>query len=257
MQLHPIPAFDDNYIWILEDGQRAWVVDPGDAQPVLDVLQQHQLTLQGILITHHHGDHTGGVNALMQRYPDAQVVGPARESLRFDYRAMAQDDTVDVLGVRFRTLDVPGHTAGHVAYFGHPEDQAPLLFCGDTLFYGGCGRLFEGTPAQMWASLQSLAALPLQSRVCCAHEYTLSNLRFAQAVEPHNAELNSTVEHCQALRAQNLPTVPSTLATELAVNPFMRCLHPDVIAAAQQHQANTPPQGETVLAALRAWKNNF
>jgi hydroxyacylglutathione hydrolase len=233
------------------------VVDPGDAQPVFSALQERHLTLSGILVTHHHGDHTGGVPALMQAYPQAQVVGPALETLRFECRRMAQGDTVDVLGVPFRTLDVPGHTAGHVAYFGQPPGQDPLLFCGDTLFFGGCGRLFEGTPAQMWASLQSFAALPGETQVCCAHEYTLSNLKFAQAVEPNNTELTATVALCQALRAQQLPTVPSSIATELAVNPFMRCLHPDVVAAAQTQQTDTPATGEAVLATLRAWKNNF
>jgi hydroxyacylglutathione hydrolase len=165
---------------------------------------------------------------------------------------------VDALGLGFDVIDVPGHTAGHIAYFSPQMDGAPLLFCGDTLFSGGCGRLFEGSPAQMLASLDALAALPGETRVCCAHEYTLSNLKFARAVEPGNADLLHYSSRCEALRAQGLPTLPSRIATERAINPFLRTRTPAVAAAAAGFDPTTPSQDAVaVLAALRAWKNEF
>lgn len=257
MQVHTLTAFDDNYIWMLEDGLHAWVVDPGDAQPVLRSLAQHQLTLSGILITHHHGDHTGGVAELQQAFPGLAIHGPANETLRFECQRMNHGDVVDVLGVKFETIDVPGHTAGHVAYFGQPEGHAPMLFCGDTLFSGGCGRVFEGTPSQMYASLSTLGALPITTQIFCAHEYTLANLRFAIAVEPNNSDLLAYVKRCQDAREHNQPTIPSTLATELAINPFLRCKQPEVIAAALHHQPDTAATPEAAFATLRAWKNTF
>mgnify|MGYP000479319354 CR=1 FL=1 len=192
MTLTPLPAFSDNYIWMLHDGSQAVVVDPGDAQPVTAALQQHGLQLAAILVTHHHPDHTGGVDTLRDA-TGAAVYGPARERMPEPITRLCGGDACEVLGLRFMVIDVPGHTAGHIAYFCDGVDGAPLLFCGDTLFSGGCGRLFEGTPAQMHASLSKLAALPADTRVCCTHEYTMSNLRFAAAVEPGNAELAITV----------------------------------------------------------------
>ena len=185
----PIPAFTDNYIWLLRDGRGAVVVDPGDAAPVLAYLAAHDLALTAILATHHHGDHVGGVTALLERFP-VPVFGPARERIPGRTNAVADGDRIVVPGLpgTLAVLDIPGHTAGHVAYFGE-IDGVPVLFCGDTLFAAGCGRLFEGTPAQMWASLSALAALPPATRVYCGHEYTLANLRFAQAVEPHNPDV--------------------------------------------------------------------
>ncbi len=253
--LHPIPAFDDNYLWLLHDGQRAWVVDPGDETPVLAHLQAHGLALAGILLTHHHADHTGGVDAL-RAATGAEVVGPAHEVLPEPVRRVADGDSVEVLGLRFEVLAVPGHTAGHVAYFCADAPGGPLLFSGDTLFSGGCGRLFEGTPAQMLASLDRLAALPADTRVCCAHEYTLSNLRFARAVEPDNAELAAYMRHCEALRARGEPTLPARLGTELQINPFLRSRQPAVATAVRQR---TPQAHDevAVFAALREWKNGF
>ena len=175
MNLLPLPAFTDNYIWMLHDGRQAAVVDPGDAAPVFQALERLGLRLQAILVTHHHPDHVGGVDALRDA-TGAVVYGPARERIPEPLVRLAQGDTVDVLGLRFTVIDVPGHTAGHIAYYAPDLDGAPLLFCGDTLFSGGCGRLFEGTPAQMLQSLDQLAALPGDTRVCCTHEYTLSNL---------------------------------------------------------------------------------
>ena len=189
LTLTPVPAFDDNYLWLLDNGREALVVDPGDAAPVLAALDARGLTLAGILLTHHHGDHVGGVDAL-RAHLRGPVYGPAGEKLPEPVARLRGGDVIELLGLRLAVLDVPGHTAGHIAYFAAVVPGGdPLLFCGDTLFSAGCGRLFEGTPAQMHASLQSLAALPGATRVCCAHEYTLSNLRFAREVDPGNAAL--------------------------------------------------------------------
>ncbi len=255
MNLLALSAFSDNYIWMLHDGRAALVVDPGDATPVLAALDSLGLSLQGILVTHHHSDHVGGLAALRPRL-QGPIYGPAREDIPAPYTPLHDGDQVELLGVRFEVIDVPGHTSGHIAYFQRQAEPAPLLFCGDTLFSGGCGRLFEGTPAQMHRSLQRLAALPGDTRVCCAHEYTLSNLRFAQAVEPHNDDLSAYVAHCQALRARQQPTLPGSIGQERLINPFLRCGEPAVVQAALSHGAASE-QGADVLAALRQWKNDF
>ena len=258
MTLVPLPAFADNYIWMLHDGSNAIVVDPGDAQPVFDALARHKLQLAAILVTHHHPDHTGGVAAL-HAATGAAVHGPARERIPEPFTPYSQGDIAEALGLRFEVIDVPGHTAGHIAYFlPAGEGRAPLLFCGDTLFSGGCGRLFEGTPAQMLASLDALAALPSDTRVCCAHEYTLANLRFAQAVEPGNADLTHYNAHCESLRAQGQPTLPSHLATERLINPFLRSREATVLRAVRNHAELSADAAEAdVFAALRQWKNDF
>jgi len=257
LQLLPLPALADNYIWLLHDGQAAWVVDPGDAAPVLACLKELALQLQGILLTHHHADHTGGVPALRQA-TGARVYGPAGEEMPEPLRRVAQGDSIEALGLRFEVLDVPGHTAGHVAYFASGLADGPLLFCGDTLFSGGCGRLFEGTPAQMLTSLDQLAGLPDDTRVCCAHEYTLSNLRFARTVEPGNAELAAYQARCEALRAAGQPTLPSQLALERTINPFLRVREPAVrTAVAAQSGGSDCGDAVTTLAALREWKNRY
>ena len=240
---------------MLHDGQSAWVVDPGDAQPVLDALAREDLQLQGILVTHHHADHTGGVDLLRER-TGASVFGPAREDVPEPLQRLQQGDQVRALGLQWEVIDVPGHTAGHIAFYCADVGGEPVLFCGDTLFSGGCGRLFEGTPAQMLASLSKLSALPANTRVCCTHEYTLSNLRFARAVEPANLALQNYQAHCEALRAQGKPTLPSTMATELAINPFLRSTEPALHASASAHDADMVAQ-EGVFATLRAWKNTF
>lgn len=253
----PLPAFSDNYIWMVHDGHEALVVDPGDAAPVHAALGSMRLSLQAILVTHHHGDHTGGVPALRDASA-AQVYGPARETIPQPSTALSDGDEVRALGLRLQVIDVPGHTAGHIAYYCEDIAGAPVLFCGDTLFSAGCGRLFEGTPAQMHASLARLAALPPQTRVCCAHEYTLSNLAFAQAVEPENAQIRQHLEDCQRLRAQDRPTLPSTIALERAINPFLRTAEAAVVRSACAHAPGTNPQDPVaVLAALRQWKNDF
>ncbi len=254
MTLLPLPAFDDNYIWMLHDGHQALVVDPGDEQPVLQALQSLGLQLQAILVTHHHADHVGGVDAL-RKATGAAVYGPAGETMPEPLQRLGEGDTLDVLGLRLTVLDVPGHTAGHIAYFGGGGDGAPLLFCGDTLFSGGCGRLFEGTPAQMLASLDKLASLPGNTQVCCAHEYTLGNLRFARAVEPGNVALQRYSARCEALRARQQPTLPSTLAVERDINPFLRAREAAVTQAMQARGA--AGDAVSVFAALREWKNEF
>jgi hydroxyacylglutathione hydrolase len=255
MNLVALPAFSDNYIWMLHDGRHAAVVDPGDAAPVFAALHERGLQLVAILVTHHHPDHVGGVDELRDR-THAIVHAPAGERIPEPCVRHADGEVIDVLGLRFQVLDVPGHTAGHIAYLTLDEGDAPLLFCGDTLFSAGCGRLFEGTPAQMHASLQRLAALPGATRVCCTHEYTLANLKFAAAVEPDNAAVAAHRRRCEQLRGDGLPTLPSTVAQERAINPFLRCTEPAVVesAVARGAQDSSPV---AVFAALREWKNRY
>lgn len=255
MKLLPLPAFDDNYIWMLHDGQQALVVDPGDARPVADALQRAGLQLQAILVTHHHGDHTGGIDALRDA-TGATVYGPASENISKPLTPLRGGQTIAAVGMEFQVMDVPGHTAGHIAFYCPDMDGTPLLFCGDTLFSAGCGRLFEGTPAQMLASLNSLAALPATTRVCCTHEYTLSNLKFALEIEPDNTALVAYNAHCQSLRAQGLPTLPSSIAIEKSINPFLRTTVPSVIAAARNFDA-AGVDASGAFATLRQWKNQY
>ena len=250
-----IPAFDDNYFWLIHDGTNAAVVDPGDAVPVLATLAAHQLNLVAILLTHHHADHVGGVPALLEQFA-VPVYGPRNETIAGVTAMLAEGDqvTVPVLGLRCEVLDVPGHTAGHIAYVVPAHDW---LFCGDTLFAGGCGRLFEGTPAQMVASLDKLAALPEQTAVYCAHEYTLANLRFAHEVDPQNRLLHDRLATDQALRDKSLPTVPSTIGLERATNPFLRWREPRIVARLHAAGKLTGNNAVEAFAALRLWKNNF
>jgi hydroxyacylglutathione hydrolase len=255
MTLTALPAFSDNYIWLLHDGHDAIVVDPGDAAPVKAALSSQALRLAGILVTHHHADHVGGLQELLPLL-QGPIFGPAHEALPVPVQPVEDGELVQLMGQEFEVLDVPGHTAGHIAYLQRNAREAPLLFCGDTLFSAGCGRLFEGTPAQMHASLTRLAALPGDARVCCAHEYTLSNLRFAAAVEPANDEIVAHTAWCETQRAAGRPTLPSRIALERQINPFLRCDVPAVIAAARDHGAAND-SGVEVFAALREWKNIY
>ena len=255
MKLIPIPAFSDNYIWLLHDGHQALAVDPGDASLGLEVLRSLSLKLQAILVTHHHPDHTAGVASLREA-TGAQVFGPAREIMPEPLTRLVHAQQLNLLGLTFEVIDVPGHTSGHIAYYCADMAPQPLLFCGDTLFSGGCGRLFEGTPDQMLASLDTLAALPPATLVCCTHEYTLSNLKFALAVDPHNQALIDYTVAASALRARHQPTLPSNIGLERQINPFLRTREPALIDAAQRFDASV--KGEVgIFAALRQWKNKF
>jgi hydroxyacylglutathione hydrolase len=245
-----IPAFKDNYIWLLTRGKRAVVVDPGDAAPVLARLEADGLTLEGILITHHHADHQGGVAELVARGP-VRVHAPGNESITGCTHPLYGGETIEILGYPVSVMAVPGHTLGHLAYL-----TEGCLFCGDTLFGAGCGRLFEGTPEQMSGSLERIAALPDATRIYCAHEYTEMNLRFALAGEPDNAALQARAERVASLRGAGLPSIPSTWGEEKATNPFLRCSQPAVIEAALQHGAAARDR-VSVFAAIRAWRNGF
>lgn len=246
-----IPAFKDNYIWLLHtpDG-RAAVVDPGDAGPVIERLNQDGLRLESILITHHHADHQGGVQALVERF-NPEVFGPANESITGCTRPLRGGERISVLGAAFDVLDVRGHTRGHLAYY-----TPGTLFCGDTLFGAGCGRLFEGTPEEMATSLGKIMALPDSTQIYCAHEYTAMNLPFAAAVEPGNPLIAERMAAVAQRRQGRQPTVPLTLAEEKATNPFLRCSVPEVIGQARQ-QGAVDASPEAVFAALRAWRNVF
>jgi hydroxyacylglutathione hydrolase len=256
--LLPVPAFDDNYIWAVLHGNKALVVDPGEAGPVLALLRERNLELRAILLTHHHGDHVGGVVEL-SRATGTTVYGPARETLPHCDVRLAEGDRVTLpeLGVDLAVLDVPGHTAGHIAYYGSIGAQAPVLFCGDTLFMAGCGRLFEGTSAQMAESLAKLQELPSNTQVCCAHEYTLSNLRWALAVEPDNRDTQQAQAWARQRREKNLPTLPSSIGQELQINPFLRTRQPRVAQAAAAWAGHPLASPVEVFAALRQWKNEF
>lgn len=250
-QIVPLPAFKDNYIWLMHDDRHAVVVDPGDAAPVRDFIALHDLTLAAVLITHHHADHVGGLAGLS---PACPVYGPAREDIAGITHPVQAPDLVSIpeFELTLQVLDVPGHTRGHIAYY-----TPGVLFCGDTLFSAGCGRLFEGTPAQMFNSLNTLAALPDDTQVYCTHEYTLANLAFAQAAEPENPARDRWLEECRTRRSAGEPTLPSSIAREKTVNPFLRPDSPSVRNALARHTGHTPVDTLDAFTALRAWKNTF
>jgi len=250
-EIVPVNAFKDNYVWTLRRGKHAAVVDPGEAKPVLDYLAREKLELAAILATHHHADHVGGVAELLGKYR-VPVYGPRNEPIPTLTHPVSEGDTVKVpeLGVSFSVLDIPGHTRAHIAYYG-----AGALFCGDTLFACGCGRLFEGTAEQMFASLQKLLALPEDTKVYCGHEYTLANIGFAKKVEPRNSALQAREQRDRRLRDAGKPTLPSTLAEEKATNPFLRCGEPAVVDSVNKYLGARVADPVRVFAAIRDWKN--
>ncbi len=252
-ELIPVPAFRDNYIWLMAGAKSAAVVDPGDAPPVRKALEERHLMLVAILITHHHADHMGGAAALALQY-GCPVYGPAGESIEAVTERLREGQQVDIprLESSFHVLEIPGHTAGHIAYYGHN-----IVFCGDTLFSAGCGRLFEGTAAQMSRSLAKLMALPDATNICCGHEYTVANLRFARVVEPGNRDIMEYAIEAAELRGRNQATLPSTLGRERRVNPFLRCGEPAVVTAAQRHAGHELQGPIEVFAVIRSWKDIF
>ena len=253
LEIVPLPAFQDNYIWTLRSGTQAAVVDPGEARPVQDYLAQEGLSLVAILATHHHPDHVGGIAELVGRNK-VPVFGPKGEPIPALTHPVGQGDSavIPALDASFSVLDIPGHTRAHVAYYGLGS-----LFCGDTLFACGCGRVFEGTAAQMLDSLSKLAALPDETKVYCGHEYTLANIRFARAVDPGNADLAAREERAQRLRDAGRPTLPSTLGEERATNPFLRCAEPAVVESANKYLGARIADPVRFFAAIRDWKNKF
>jgi hydroxyacylglutathione hydrolase len=252
LEIVPVGAFKDNYVWTLRKGGRAVVVDPGDARPVLEFLSREKLELSAILATHHHADHVGGIAELL-RHRAVPVYGPRGEPIPTLTHPVSEGDTVtlDALEVSFSVLDIPGHTRAHIAYYG-----AGALFCGDTLFACGCGRLFEGTAEQMYASLEKLRALPDATRVYCGHEYTLANIGFARNVDPANETLKAREQQARRLRDAGQPTLPSTLGEEKATNPFLRCAEPAVVESANKYLGRRIADPVRVFAAIRDWKNN-
>lgn len=254
ISIYPIPAFNDNYIWAIVNGGNAVVVDPGQAKPVLAFLAKRSLSLQHILITHHHHDHTGGVATLVEQ-TQAKVTAPQNSPFQaVDFQVTEGDEVVlSSLNMRLQVISTPGHTLDHICYF-----TDGILFCGDTLFSGGCGRLFEGSAEQMWQSLEKLKSLPDETQVFCAHEYTQSNLQFAAACEPENADIQDYQNGVRQQREKHLPSLPSTLALEKKVNPFLRVDQPTVVRSAINR---APPTSDwtpsKVLAVIRQWKDVF
>lgn len=255
LQIIPIPAFKDNYIWLMHNGHQAAVVDPGDATPVFETLQRLNLTLNTILITHHHHDHIDGVAELLIAYPKAKVYAPKLEPYAFKHISLDESDIVNIeeFGLRFVVISLPGHTIGHIAYYAEQPSGDYLLFCGDVIFGAGCGRVPEGSFAQAYQSLQKLATLPTKTKLYCTHEYTLHNINFALSLEPNNQALIDRFKETQKIRDINLPSLPSTIALELATNPFLRCCSAEIQSAVQLKN----PSFLEVFSAIRLLRNNY
>jgi hydroxyacylglutathione hydrolase len=262
INITPIKAFTDNYIWAITNKHMASLVDPGDASVCIAFLEKNKLTLNSILITHHHSDHTGGIKALVEHCQQKKwpltVYGPANENIPHCDVKLNENDTVvlDELNISFQIIDLPGHTAGHIAYFANYQ-FSPILLCGDTLFSGGCGRLFEGSPEQMLNSLTKLANLPDNTRVYCTHEYTQANLAFALTVEPNNQKLVNYNDKVNQLRSKGHATIPSTIEREKQINPFLRCHKQSIQKSAQQFTTDTNTTPQNTFTIIRRWKDQF
>ncbi|MGJ8681498.1 hydroxyacylglutathione hydrolase [Paraglaciecola sp.] len=254
LQVFAIKAFNDNYIWCVHNQEFCIVVDPGDAGPVLEFCHTHNLTLCGVLITHHHWDHTDGLDSLIRINPQLSIYGPNSHKISQVTQTLVEGQSLNIrqLDLNLSILEVPGHTLDHIAYYSEVG-----LFCGDTLFSVGCGRLFEGSPEQMFNSLSKLNELPAQTKIYCTHEYTLANITFAQAVEPNNKDLAAYKLWAEKQRQQGQATLPSSLANELAVNPFLRCNQTEVVQGVEQNANQKLNSEQDVFTALRKWKDNF
>jgi hydroxyacylglutathione hydrolase len=254
IDIFSISAFNDNYIWVLYDENKrdAWIVDPGDAAPVIKTLKDLHLNLKGILITHHHWDHSGGIDALLHYQKNISVFGSVKSPINTITHRLKENDEIDCASIKLTVLEIPGHTLDHIAFY-----NANMLFCGDTLFSFGCGKIFEGTPSQMYHSLQKIVQLPETTAIYCGHEYTLANLQFAHFIEPNNESIIYKLEEVKSLREANKPTLPSFLFAEKQLNPFLRCNQPSIIETVEKHRHKTLNDPVEIFANLREWKNAF
>ena len=254
INIESIKAFDDNYIWLMTTNEGSIVVDPGENINLLKVIEKKNIKLDAILITHHHYDHTGGIEELLIKYPNLKVYGP-NNNVDLIKSRLGDGELLNVIGIDFEVIEIPGHTLDHIAYYAN-INNSPVLFCGDTLFAGGCGRVFEGTLDQMYDSLMKLKKLPKNTRIYCGHEYTINNLKFAKAVEPDNIDLIIRYDEALDLRKNNIPTLPSTISIELKTNPFLRADENNVQKIIS-HKFKTGFSEKEIFSALRQWKDNF
>jgi hydroxyacylglutathione hydrolase len=254
INIEPIKAFDDNYIWLMTTNEGSIVIDPGESKNLLKAIEKKNIKLDAILITHHHYDHTGGIEELLIKYPNLKVYGPNNNVDLINSRHV-DGEFLNVIGIDFEVIEIPGHTLDHIAYYAN-TNNSPILFCGDTLFAGGCGRVFEGTFDQMYESLMKLKKLPQNTKIYCGHEYTINNLQFAKAVEPDNIDLITRYNDALNLRKNNIPTLPSTLSIELKTNPFLRC-EKNNVQKIISHKFKTGFSEIEIFSALRKWKDKF
>ena len=254
INIEPIKAFDDNYIWLMTTNEGSIVIDPGESKNLLKAIEKKNIKLDAILITHHHYDHTGGIEELMMKYPNLKVYGP-NNNIDLIKSRLRDGELLNIIGIDFEVIEIPGHTLDHIAYYAN-INNSPILFCGDTLFAGGCGRVFEGTFDQMYESLMKLKKLPQNTKIYCGHEYTINNLQFAKAVEPDNIDLITRYNDALNLRKNNIPTLPSTLSIELKTNPFLRCEKNNVQKIISE-KFKTGHSEKEIFSALRQWKDNF